>query len=157
MTSWLGQYQEVFTWLALISLITFVISLLSLPWLVAQIPDDYFLYSKRKPAQLKKSHPLIRMALLIGKNALGVVLLAGGVIMLFIPGQGLLTIAMGMLLIDYPGKFELEQRLARNEKVLHGLNWLRARGHAPPLKIDSKDEHQRRQAETIIKTKNQKR
>lgn len=136
MISWLGQYQEIFAWLALISLLTFVISLLSLPWLVARIPDDYFLYNKRRPAELKKNHPIIRVVLLIGKNTLGVILLVGGIIMLFIPGQGLLTIAMGMLLMDYPGKFKLEQRLAQNEKVLHGLNWLRARGHAPPLKVD---------------------
>jgi archaellum biogenesis protein FlaJ (TadC family) len=134
--SWLGQYQEIFAWLALISLLTFVISLLSLPWLVARIPDDYFLYSKRRPAELKNNHPVIRIVLLIGKNTLGVILLVGGIIMLFIPGQGLLTIAMGMLLMDYPGKFRLEQRLAQNETILHGLNWLRARGHAPPLKID---------------------
>ncbi len=136
MISWLGQYQEIFAWLALISLLTFVISLLSLPWLVARIPDDYFLYSKRRPAELKNNHPVIRIVLLIGKNTLGVILLVGGIIMLFIPGQGLLTIAMGMLLMDYPGKFRLEQRLAQNETILHGLNWLRARGHAPPLKID---------------------
>lgn len=136
MISWLGQYQEIFAWLALISLLTFVISLLSLPWLVARIPDDYFLYNKRRPAELKNNHPVIRIVLLIGKNTLGVILLVGGIIMLFIPGQGLLTIAMGMLLMDYPGKFRLEQRLAQNETILHGLNWLRARGHAPPLKID---------------------
>ncbi len=141
MTAWLAQYQEIFAWLALISLLTFVISLLSLPWLVARIPDDYFLYSKRHPADLKKNHPLIRMALLIGKNVLGVILLIGGIIMLFIPGQGLLTIAMGMLLMDYPGKFELEQRLAQNEKILHGLNWLRARGHAVPLKVETQNRH----------------
>lgn len=136
MISWLGQYQEIFAWLALISLLTFVVSLLSLPWLVARIPDDYFLYNKRRPAELKKNHPVIRIVLLIGKNTLGVILLVGGIIMLFIPGQGLLTIAMGMLLMDYPGKFKLEQRLAQNEKILHSLNWLRARGHAPPLKVD---------------------
>lgn len=136
MISWLGQYQEIFAWLALISLLVFIISLLSLPWLVARIPDDYFLDKKRHPAKLKNSHPVVRVALLIGKNTLGAILLVGGIIMLFIPGQGLLTIAMGILLMDYPGKFKLERRVAQNEKVLHGLNWLRARSHAPPLKID---------------------
>jgi archaellum biogenesis protein FlaJ (TadC family) len=134
--SWFGQYQEVFAWLALSSLITFVISLLSLPWLVARIPEDYFLHNKRHPAPLKQNHPVIRMALLIGKNVLGVILLAGGIIMLFIPGQGLLTIAMGMLLMDYPGKFGIERRLARNDNVLNGLNWLRARARALPLQVD---------------------
>ncbi|PCH53280.1 MAG: hypothetical protein COC20_00550 [Cellvibrionales bacterium] len=139
MISWFSQYQEIFAWLALLSLLTFVVSLVSLPWLVARIPDDYFLHNKRHPAPLKQSHPAIRMALLIGKNILGVVLLAGGIIMLFTPGQGLLTIAMAVLLMDYPGKFTLERRLARNESVLNGLNWLRSRANAVPLRVDNKD------------------
>ena len=80
------------------------------------------------------------MTLLIGKNVLGIILVAGGVIMLFIPGQGLLTIAMGMLLMDYPGKFRLERRIARNEKVLNGLNWLRTHANALPLQINGDDE-----------------
>ncbi len=136
MISWLEQYPEIFAWLALVSLLTFVISLLSLPWLVGRIPEDYFLHNKRRPVALKNNHTFIRLLLLIGKNTLGVILLVGGIIMLFIPGQGLLTIAMGVLLMDYPGKFKLEQRLAQNKKILHGLNWLRARGHASPLKVD---------------------
>lgn len=139
MTSWFSQYQEIFAWLALLSLMTFIISLLSLPWLVARIPDDYFLHNKRHPTPLKQSHPAIRMALLIGKNVLGFTLLVGGIIMLFIPGQGLLTIAMALLLMDYPGKFKLEQHLAGNDNVLNGLNWLRARANAVPLRVDGKD------------------
>ena len=122
--------------MALLSLITFVVSLISLPWLVARIPDDYFLHNKRHPVPLKENHPAFRMALLIGKNILGFILLAGGIIMLFIPGQGLLTIAMGLLLMDYPGKFTLERKIASNPKILNGLNWLRAKANAEALEID---------------------
>ena len=74
--------------------------------------------------------------MLIGKNLLGAILLAGGLIMLFVPGQGLLTMAMGLLLLDYPGKFALERRVARQRSVQSGLNWLRARAGAPPLILD---------------------
>lgn len=140
MIAWLSQHQEVFTWLAVISLLTFLISLAALPWLVAQIPQDYFLYKERRGTRLKKTHPVVRLILLIAKNALGVILLTGGFIMLFIPGQGLLTIAMGALLLDYPGKFALERRLARHDKVLSGLNWLRKRAHAAPLQVDCKQD-----------------
>ncbi len=139
MISWLSQYQEIFTWLALASAITFVVSLVSLPWLVARIPEDYFLHSERHGGPFKVDHPIVRVLLLIGKNTLGITLLVGGFIMLFIPGQGLLTVAMGLLLMDYPGKFELEQRLAKNNAVLSGLNWLRARANTAPLKIDTRD------------------
>ncbi|HBD11734.1 MAG TPA: hypothetical protein DCZ13_06270 [Porticoccaceae bacterium] len=138
MTGWLEAHQDVFTWLAICSALTFVISLAILPFLVARIPENYFLHEKREPAPYKKSHPAIRLTALILKNTLGLTLLMGGFIMLFIPGQGLLTIAMGLLLMDYPGKFQLEQRVAQNPKVLHGLNWLRERANAPPLRVQAR-------------------
>jgi UPF0716 family protein affecting phage T7 exclusion len=73
---------------------------------------------------------------MIAKNLLGLVLLAGGILMLFIPGQGLLTIFMGLVLIDYPKKFAFEKKLVSIPAVLKGLNWLRKKAHQPPLKID---------------------
>ena len=133
---WLAEYQALFTWMALISALTFIISLLTLPWLVARIPSDYFCHQKRHPAPLKQNHPLLRVAMLVAKNLFGWVLLLGGVIMLFIPGQGLLTIAMGLLLMDYPGKFNLERKIASTPKILSGLNWLRTKAGAPALEID---------------------
>lgn len=138
MPTWITAHQTLLTWLTFGSLAAFVISLLALPWLVARIPTDYFLYTKRHPIPLKQQHPIIRMVLLIGKNILGAILLIGGILMIFIPGQGLLTIAMGMLLLDYPGKFLLERKFVRQAKVLNTLNWLRAKTNAPPLEIDIK-------------------
>lgn len=126
-------------WLTGASVATFVISLVALPWLVARIPPDYFAHHKRHATPLKQRHPVIRLLLLIGKNLLGTILLAGGIIMLFMPGQGLLTMAMGLLLLDYPGKFALERRVARQHAVLSGLNWLRAKTGSPPLVVDDED------------------
>ncbi len=136
MSAWIGAHEAILTWLTIGSLITFVVSLATLPWLVARIPADYFLYQKRHPIALKQRHPVIRMVLLIGKNLLGAILLLGGILMLFIPGQGLLTMAMGLLLLDYPGKFTLERKLAQQPKVLNGLNWLRSKAKAPPLEVE---------------------
>ena len=136
---WLADYQGLFTWMAIISAFTFIVSLLTLPWLVARIPNDYFCHYQRHPIPLKRSHPILRIVILVGKNCLGWVLLLGGFIMLFIPGQGLLTIAMGLLLMDYPGKFTLERKIVSNPKILNSLNWLRAKASAPPLEID--EEH----------------
>lgn len=139
MIAWLASNQGLLGWLTFASVATFVISLATLPWLVARIPADYFAHRKRHGTPLKQGHPLIRLLLLIGKNLLGTILLAGGLIMLFVPGQGLLTMAMGLLLLDYPGKFALERRIARQHSVLAGLNWLRARAGATPLVIDRHD------------------
>ncbi len=136
MITWITENQVLLGWLTFASLLTFVVSLATLPWLVARIPADYFAYHKRQGTQLRQGHPAIRLALLIGKNLLGAILLAGGLIMIFVPGQGLLTMAMGLLLLDYPGKFTLERHIARQRSVRAGLNWLRARAGVPSLIFD---------------------
>ena len=123
-------------WLGLTSVIIFVVSLGTLPLLVARIPEDYFCHDRRTPAEWKHLHPAVRLLLLVAKNLLGIVLLIGGFAMLFIPGQGLLTIAMGLLLMDYPGKYNLERRIVSIHAIHSGLNWLRAKRGAPPLRID---------------------
>ncbi|MGB5096361.1 MAG: PGPGW domain-containing protein [Porticoccaceae bacterium] len=139
MNAWLTANQVLLGWLTVASVATFVISLVTLPWLVARIPPDYFAHHRRHAVPLKQRHPVIRLLLLIGKNLLGAILLTGGFAMIFIPGQGLLTMAMGLLLLDYPGKFALERRIARQRAVLSGLNWLRARTGSPPLVVDDED------------------
>ncbi|WP_461482042.1 PGPGW domain-containing protein [Porticoccus sp.] len=135
MLDWLSHNQTLLTWLSVISLVTFVASLLALPWLVSLIPADYFHHQQRHPAPFKERHPVTRLLLLMGKNLLGLVLLCGGILMLFLPGQGLLTIAMGMLLLDYPGKYLLERRVVGHPSVLKGLNWLRSKRDQPPIEL----------------------
>lgn len=140
MNGWLAANQGLLGWLTLVSVVTFVVSLATLPWLAARIPADYFAHRKRHAMPLKQRHPVLRLLLLIGKNLLGAILLTGGLIMLFLPGQGLLTIMMGLLLLDYPGKYALERRIASQHSVRSGLNWLRARAGAPPLILDDHDD-----------------
>jgi len=135
MIDWLTTNQTLLTWLSIISLITFAGSLLALPWLVGIIPEDYFLHQHRKPTDLKQRHPITRLMLLLGKNLLGLILLCGGLLMLFLPGQGLLTMAVGLLLMDYPGKYALERKIVSRPSILKGMNWLRAKGNHPPIKV----------------------
>ncbi len=136
---WFNAYQPQLTRLGIISLIIFVCSLLVLPWLVSRIPEDYFLHKRRQPLPWKDQHTILRTLLLIGKNMLGAILLCGGFLMLFLPGQGLLTMAMGLLLTDYPGKYRLERRLVAIPHILNGLNWLRKRAGTEPLQVDGEE------------------
>ena len=131
----LAEYNYLLPMIGLISLLVFVVSLLSLPWLVAQIPEDYFAANKRLKVSWAGQNPIVRMAIIICKNLLGIILLLGGFIMLFIPGQGILTMVAGLVLLDYPGKFAVEKKIATNASVLKGLNWLRAKANKPPLKL----------------------
>jgi len=130
-----AEYIYLLPLIGLVSLLVFVVSLLSLPWLVAQIPEDYFAASKRRKAPWAGHNPIVRVVIIIGKNLLGVILLLGGFIMLFMPGQGILTMVAGLVLMDYPGKFAVEKKIATNASVLKGLNWLRAKAKKPPLKL----------------------
>ena len=54
--------------------------------------------------------------------------------MLVLPGQGLLTIVTGLLLINYPGKYKLEQKLVACLLFLEALNWIRVKANKPLLK-----------------------
>jgi hypothetical protein len=72
---------------------------------------------------------------LLGKNLLGIVLVCTGVAMLVFPGQGILTILIGLMLINFPGKRALEQRLVRRPAVLRTMNWMRAKAHQPALEL----------------------
>ncbi len=130
---WITEHQRLLTLMGIGSAVVFVVSLLSLPWLVSLIPQDYFAAQHRQPSPWKDHHPVIRLLLMIGKNLLGIILLLGGLLMLVMPGQGLLTIVVGLLLIDYPGKYELERRVVSRPKVLQSINWLRAKIDRPPL------------------------
>ena len=130
---WVSGHQQQLVWAGIISLTVFILSLISLPWLVAQIPEDYFLPKKRQRTQWKQLHPVIRLLALIGKNLVGCGLIVAGILMLFLPGQGILTLVVGLLLVDYPGKFRLERKLVKIPAVLNSLNWLRRKAKKPPL------------------------
>ena len=132
---WLANNQQVLVWVGAGSAVIFIASLLSLPWLVAKIPEDYFVPKKRQPTQWKAQQPMLRLLALIGKNLIGYGLILAGTLMLFLPGQGILTMVTGLLLIDYPGKFRIERRIASTPAVLNGLNWLRAKAKRPPMTI----------------------
>ena len=130
------SYASILPLIGAVSAAIFVISLMSLPWLVAQIPEDYFFDDKRASSKwLTNTHPVFRLFLIVIKNLLGLILLAGGFLMLFIPGQGLLTIFMGIVLIDYPKKYAFERKLVTIPAVLKGLNWLRKKADKPPLNV----------------------
>lgn len=134
---WLMAHQYLLGWIGVISFLVFSLSLLSLPWLVAMIPEDYFSSQKRKRAILKNEVFGTWIVIFILKNSIGLLLVTGGVLMLFLPGQGVLTIIAGLIMTDYPGKFELERRIVSNKKILEKLNWLRNKANQPNLKIDN--------------------
>ena len=103
------NYKTFILWLGTISFIIFIFSLLSIKWLVALIPSDYFL--NKTNSSFKSTYPLIWIITIVVKNIIGYTLIIGGILMLVLPGQGLFTILIGLMLSNYPGKYFIELSL----------------------------------------------
>lgn len=121
------DYSEILFWLAGVSVAAFFISLLILPLVIIRLPVDYFTRTATR------SRGSIRhMPLKVLKNLIGGLFILTGFILLFLPGQGILTIILGISLTDFPGKRRLQARIIRTPRVSRSLNWLRHRaGRAP--------------------------
>jgi hypothetical protein len=114
--------------LTLFSIITCVASLVGTSWAVQRLPVDYLL------SDPQRTHgPGSSAIVLILRNALGVVLLVLGALMLLLPGQGLLTILAAISLMDFRGKRRLERRLMLRPRVLSLINRFRLRAGKPRL------------------------
>ena len=122
-------------WAGLASIITFVGTLAVLPVLAARIPEDYFVKDRRtpRPWPWSRRHPLLYLVAVIIKNAAGALFLAAGFAMLFVPGQGIITMLLGLTLMNFPGKRRLERALIRRPSVHRAINWMRRRSGRPPL------------------------
>jgi hypothetical protein len=128
----LSQWQPLLLWASAFSLLTLVATLAAVPWVISRLPADYFSRPRRTTWRSGAQLPAaVALVLVILKNALGVVLVLLGFVMLFTPGQGLLTLLTGLLLMNFPGKYRLECWLVMRPGVLRGLNWLRRRGGHP--------------------------
>ena len=130
---WFADHPEVLIGMGISSIFIFLISILGISWFIAQIPEDYFLRSKRQPSKWREQKPILRFVVMFGKNLIGLSLIIGGLLMLVLPGQGLLTIVTGLLLVNYPGKYKLEQKLSSMPSIFRALNWIRLKANKPPL------------------------
>lgn len=116
-----------------ISAAMFLLTPLLVAWLIVRLPANYFVKEKHPPLVSWQSLPVVRWGLLLLKNLAGLVLLIAGTIMLFTPGQGLLTMAMGLALIDFPGKYRVERWLITRPSVWRSVNWMRKRAGQPEV------------------------
>ena len=135
-STWINDHSLLVWWLGGLSALTFVATLIAIPIFVARIPADYFAHEHRERTLWSNQHPVVRMILLVVKNAVGVAFVLAGIAMLVLPGQGLLTILIGLLLINFPGKYRLEKWLVTKTPVLKAANWLRERSGHPPIEVE---------------------
>ena len=128
-----SDYKIYFVWLGTLSFVIFIFSLLTIKWLVALIPSDYFI--QKNNSEFRSNYPIFWLASIIIKNLIGYTLIIGGILMLVLPGQGLFTIFIGLMLSNYPGKFYIERKFIAIPSVLKTINWLRKKSNTPSIRI----------------------
>ena len=122
---------------ALLSVVMFVGGSAVVTFVLVKLPANYF-HSSHEREFLVERHPVLRAVGIVAKNVLGVVLVVLGVIMAVpgVPGPGVLSVLLGVMLLDFPGKRELETRIVSRPRVFSSINALRARFGKPPLILD---------------------
>lgn len=118
-------------------LLSFAISFLAIAIVMVKIPENYFSTHYQQDF-MPNSSWFVRWGVVIIKNVFGVILIFLGILLSLpgVPGQGILTILLGLIMIDIPGKRPLEAKIIKRPNVLYAVNKLRKRYNKPPLVMD---------------------
>ncbi len=135
MSGWREALESALPWLAAGSLASLVLVAVAVPIIVIELPADYFARRDRSQFPFHDRHPLLFVPLLVVKNLAAVTCIVIGAALLLLPGQGLLTILVGVLLLDFPGKYRLERWLVSRRRILHLFNRIRERAGRAPFHI----------------------
>ena len=71
MSSFLKEYALYFEWLGLLSLVTFIGSLVAIPWIIGKLPVDYFIKHRERVAERHEQHPLAAKVIFVTRNIVG--------------------------------------------------------------------------------------
>jgi hypothetical protein len=116
--------KDVWVVLGVVSSVFFIGTLIAIPILIVRLPNDYFIKNHRR-TWLQNRHPVLRVTAYVIKNLIGCVFLLAGIAMLVLPGQGILTMLIGVSLIDFRGKQKLQRKLIGQPAVLRTINRIR--------------------------------
>ena len=130
MWDWITDNEALLFWLGIGSVASLVLIGLLLPVMIVRLPADYFVRERPRHPHRSRGNWFWH----VGKNVLGGIFVLAGIAMLLLPGQGVLTILIGTLLMDFPGKIRFERWLLTRPGVLKVVNRMRQkRGHEPLL------------------------
>lgn len=135
----IGEMWAAASWLSIIAglgilVATFAISYVVVCIVLVKLPANYF-HSEYEHHLLPNTHPVLRTIAIAAKNVVGVILILAGIALSLpgIPGPGFLTIFIGIMLTDFPGKRELEAKIIGRPAIFETVNKLRAKYDKPPL------------------------
>ncbi len=129
----MGDWNGNLIWILLLSALMFVVSIVVARLWIVHMPPDYLTMDRSQQRRLFDRRPLVRVVWWFVRNVLGLLIMSAGAIMLFTPGQGILFILLGLMLLDFPGKYPLLRRLLGRRGVLKMINRVRRQANRPPL------------------------
>jgi hypothetical protein len=115
-----------------LALLSWIGTLVALPLIIIALPRGYLAQNERL-GKGKPGYTLWHVPYLVFKNLLGTIFILAGLAMLVLPGQGLLTLVMGLALLNFPGKRRLIRRIVTQRRIFAAINHLRIKAGKAPL------------------------
>ncbi len=78
---------------------------------------------------------MLRLIFILMKNIISVIFIIGSIFLLFLLGQGVLTILLGLFIMDFPYKYKIETWITKHPLILRSINKLRTKVKQRPLEI----------------------
>ena len=140
MFEWFLNNETLVWWLVALSSVSLLGTLITVPIILVRLPEDYFSYPDRHHVPWNSRNRFLRIPIFLAKNLLGAIFVLAGILMLALPGQGILTIIIGLLLMEFPGKYHAERWVINRPSVLSAINWIRAKAGKQKLITQLNDE-----------------
>ena len=128
---WIESNQLLLGTIAGLSTVLLLVTILATPWLVAMLPSGYFITQESRARKNSIAHVFLTCL----RSLIGLVLVLIGIVMLVIPGPGLITLLVGLSLAEFPGKRRLLKYIATRPSVFKSLNWMRKRHDREPFEL----------------------
>jgi len=119
--------------LALISVLISCLYAIAVVIAVVCMRPDHFVQKATAVKNWQGHHPFFHGLFKVLKNLAGLGIIVSGLAMLVLPGQGVLTMLIGLTLLDFPGKRRLEIWFLRRSSILNGINRIRKKARRAPL------------------------
>ncbi len=132
---WIEKNEVLISVLSASSLFVFIGTLVFIPWLVLQLPVDYFSNPDSDRFNPLGDHPVTVAIVDFIRNIFGLILVTVGIILLVLPGQGLLTIILGIVVGRFPGKRRFIYWLVEKKQIHKSINWIREKGGKPGIEL----------------------
>jgi hypothetical protein len=101
-----------------------------------RLPADHFIRPRRSWREAWRGSFWQKVVLLARNGAGTILLIAGGIMSIpGVPGPGLLTVLLGLYLVDFPAKQSFQRRVLQSKSLRTRVDRLRARFGRPTLQF----------------------